>query len=159
VFWLGPPGVGKSFMVQAIGYQAIKAGYTEACVAHWKTRGNRSSTKFIWLSLLEMWIVSRRKSLNCLWLQICYSRNNVEPSLEDWGKQLGDAPSATAILDRCLHHAELVQMTGRSYRLQHRTTALPEGVEDSNPANAPSGSAAKRPSSKLANAPSGSGVA
>ena len=26
--WLGPPGVGKSFMVQAIGYQAIKAGYT-----------------------------------------------------------------------------------------------------------------------------------
>jgi DNA replication protein DnaC len=28
VLWLGPPGVGKSFMVQAIGYQAIKAGYT-----------------------------------------------------------------------------------------------------------------------------------
>ena len=28
VLWLGPPGVGKSFLVQAIGYQAIKAGYT-----------------------------------------------------------------------------------------------------------------------------------
>ena len=28
VLWLGPPGVGKSFMVQAIGYQAIKTGYT-----------------------------------------------------------------------------------------------------------------------------------
>ena len=27
VFWLGPPGVGKSFLVQAIGYQAIKAGH------------------------------------------------------------------------------------------------------------------------------------
>jgi DNA replication protein DnaC len=26
VLWLGPPGVGKSFLVQAIGYQAIKAG-------------------------------------------------------------------------------------------------------------------------------------
>ncbi|MEI7928801.1 MAG: ATP-binding protein [Verrucomicrobiales bacterium] len=27
VLWLGPPDVGKSFLVQAIGYQAIKAGY------------------------------------------------------------------------------------------------------------------------------------
>ena len=27
VLWLGPPGVGKSFLVQAIGYQAIKAGF------------------------------------------------------------------------------------------------------------------------------------
>ena len=28
--------------------------------------------------------------------------------LEDWGKLLGDVPSATAILDRFLHHAEIV---------------------------------------------------
>jgi DNA replication protein DnaC len=28
--------------------------------------------------------------------------------LEDWGKLLGDAPGASAILDRFLHHAELV---------------------------------------------------
>jgi len=27
VLWLGPPGVGKSFLVQAIGYQAIKSGF------------------------------------------------------------------------------------------------------------------------------------
>ncbi len=27
VLWLGPPGVGKSFLVQAVGYQAIKAGH------------------------------------------------------------------------------------------------------------------------------------
>jgi DNA replication protein DnaC len=28
VLWLGPPGLGKSHLVQAIGYQAVKAGYT-----------------------------------------------------------------------------------------------------------------------------------
>jgi DNA replication protein DnaC len=28
--------------------------------------------------------------------------------LEDWGKLIGDVPSATAILDRFLHHAEIV---------------------------------------------------
>ncbi len=27
VLWLGPPGVGKSFSVQALGYQAIKCGF------------------------------------------------------------------------------------------------------------------------------------
>ena len=34
--------------------------------------------------------------------------------LEDWGKLLGDVPSATAILDRFLHHAEIIKITGKS---------------------------------------------
>jgi DNA replication protein DnaC len=37
--------------------------------------------------------------------------------LEDWGKLIGDIPSATAILDRFLHRSDLFQITGRSYRL------------------------------------------
>jgi len=40
--------------------------------------------------------------------------------LEDWGKLVGDVPSATAILDRFLHHAEVIDTTGRSYRLRNR---------------------------------------
>ena len=40
--------------------------------------------------------------------------------LEDWGKLLGDVPSATAILDRFLHHSEIIQITGKSYRLGNR---------------------------------------
>jgi IstB-like ATP binding protein len=40
--------------------------------------------------------------------------------LEDWGKLLGDVPSATAILDRFLHHADIVRITGKSYRLRHQ---------------------------------------
>src|SRR4029453_16995834 len=48
--------------------------------------------------------------------------------LEDWGKLLGDVPSATAILDRFLHHAEIIQITGRSYRL--RNHARPESEAD-----------------------------
>ena len=38
--------------------------------------------------------------------------------LEDWGKLIGDVPSATAILDRFLHHAEIITITGNSYRLK-----------------------------------------
>ena len=57
--------------------------------------------------------------------------------LEDWGKLLGDVPSATAILDRFLHHAEVVRMTGRSYRLRHQSAAEGKAVEDSKPAKCP----------------------
>jgi len=40
--------------------------------------------------------------------------------LEDWGKLIGDVPAATAILDRFLHHAEIITLKGRSYRLKNR---------------------------------------
>src|ERR1700758_1695668 len=38
--------------------------------------------------------------------------------IEEWGKLLSDVPAAGAILDRLLHHAEIIPITGRSYRLQ-----------------------------------------
>ena len=37
--------------------------------------------------------------------------------IEEWGKLLNDVPAASAILDRLLHHADLVEVSGRSYRL------------------------------------------
>jgi len=40
--------------------------------------------------------------------------------LEDWGKLIGDVPAATAILDRFLHHAELITITGQSSRLRNQ---------------------------------------
>ena len=39
--------------------------------------------------------------------------------LEEWGKLIGDVPSATAILDRFLHRSELIQITGKSYRMEN----------------------------------------
>ena len=43
--------------------------------------------------------------------------------IEEWGKLLGDVPSATAILDRFLHHAEIIAIEGQSYRLADRQQA------------------------------------
>jgi DNA replication protein DnaC len=40
--------------------------------------------------------------------------------LEDWAKLIGDVPSATAILDRFLQHATIINFTGKSYRLKGR---------------------------------------
>jgi DNA replication protein DnaC len=192
VLWLGPPGVGKSFMVQAIGYQAIKAGYTVYYRSifdlvrdflHDEVLGQEDKmlNKYLKPELLiidDMGMKQLpRRSGECLF-EVVMRRYEMRSTmmtsnrpLEDWGKLLGDAPGASAILDRFLHHAELVQMTGRSYRLGHRAGLPPDDVEDSKPAdappaltkrpgskpaNAPPGSEAKRPSSKPANAPPGS---
>jgi len=177
VLWLGPPGVGKSFMVQAIGYQAIKAGYTVYYRSifdlvrdflHDEVLGqeNKILTRYLKPELLiidDMGMKQLpRRSGECLFevvMRRYETRSTMMTSnrpLEDWGKLLGDAPGASAILDRFLHHAELVQMTGRSYRLRHQSTPGPDAVEDSKPAIAPSGSAGKRLSSKPAIAPPGS---
>ena len=50
--------------------------------------------------------------------------------LEEWGKLLGDVPTAGAILDRFLHHAQTIAITGRSYRLKDHATIA--GKEDKN---------------------------
>jgi hypothetical protein len=76
--------------------------------------------------------------------------------LEDWGKLVGDVPSATAILDRFLHHATIIAITGRSYRLRHQGRASEMAVAASNTANAPLGSAEGDEDSNAANAPLGS---
>ncbi len=47
--------------------------------------------------------------------------------LEDWGKLIGDVPAATAILDRFLHNAEVIAITGKSSRLRKDTA---ERVEE-----------------------------
>lgn len=39
---------------------------------------------------------------------------------EDWGKLIGDVPAATAILDRLLENGDVIQITGKSYRLRGR---------------------------------------
>lgn len=62
---------------------------------------------------------------------------------EDWGKLIGDVPSATAILDRFLHHATVIAITGKSYRLRNQARgeapAAEQAPEDSKPAIPPTG--------------------
>jgi len=177
VLWLGPPGLGKSHLVQAIGYQAVKAGYTVLYRSifdlvrdflHDEVLGQEDKmlTKYLKPELLiidDMGMKQLpRRSGECLFevvMRRYETRSTMMTSnrpLEDWGKLLGDVPGATAILDRFLHHAELVRLSGRSYRLRHHSATDPTGVENSKPAIAPSGPEENTPSSKPAIAPSGS---
>jgi DNA replication protein DnaC len=174
VLFLGPPGVGKSFLVQAIGYQAIKCGYAVLYRSifdvvrdflHDEALGGEEKilARYLKPELLivdDMGMKQLPKRSGEYLFEIVMRRHETRSTmmtsnrpLEDWGKLIGDVPSATAILDRFLHHAEIVQIAGKSYRLRNQAT---KSQEKSKPANAPIGSDEDRIGSKPANAPIGS---
>jgi DNA replication protein DnaC len=45
--------------------------------------------------------------------------------VEDWAKVLGDTAAVSALLDRLLHHAHVLQCGPRSWRTQH-AASLPK---------------------------------
>ena len=60
------------------------------------------------------------------------SRNS-RRHITDWGAIFPDAIGATAILDRLLHHAAVITINGRSYRIQRHQTRvdqLRDGLAD-----------------------------
>ncbi len=64
--------------------------------------------------------------------------------------------SASAILDRFLHHAEIISFQGRSYRLRNRLTdgsaGDPTPAAGSKPASAPTGNRRAKPTTSAADA-------
>ena len=148
VLFLGPPGVGKSFLVQAIGHQAIKCGFLvlyrsifdlardflaeEDPVQQDKLLARYLKPDLLLIDDMGMKQLPRRSG-ECL-LEIIMRRHENRSTmmtsnrpLEDWAKLIGDVPAATAILDRFLQHAQIVNITGRSYRLRHGAAAEPKG--------------------------------
>ena len=46
----------------------------------------------------------------------------------EWGEVFGDPVVATALLDRLLHHAIVIQIEGSSYQLRQHADLIPEHV-------------------------------
>lgn len=136
---LGPPGVGKSHLAQSIGRQLIRDGFTvyyrsifdcvrdflhdEAFEGH-----DRIMSRYLKPDLLildDMGMKNLPKKSGEFLFEIIMRRHELRSTmmtsnrpLEDWGKLIGDVPAATAILDRFLQSATMIEITGRSYRLR-----------------------------------------
>jgi DNA replication protein DnaC len=158
VLFLGPPGVGKSFLVQALGNQAIKQGFVVLYRSIFDLVRDflhdeafdgqeRILNKYLKPDLLivdDMGMKNLPKKSGEFLFEIIMRRYETRSTmmtsnrpLEDWGKLIGDVPSATAILDRFLHHAEIISISGRSYRLRNRATGEPAPeVGEHSPASA-----------------------
>ena len=148
---VGPPGVGKSHLAQAIGIEAIKAGLLvlyrsvfdlvrELSAETSQAGESRLLAKYLKPDLLiidDMGLKILPPKSGEILLEIIMRRYENRSTLmtsnrpiEEWGKLLSDVPAASAILDRLLHHAEVLAITGRSYRLQdsvnQRASAKPK---------------------------------
>jgi DNA replication protein DnaC len=150
---IGPPGLGKSHLAQAIGYHVIKAGFHVAyCSIFDLVRElqadqspaelDQTLARYLKPDLLvidDMGLKVLPPKSGEVLLEIIMRRYENRSTLmtsnrpiEEWGKLLNDAAAATAILDRFLHHAEIIQMKGRSYRLRNAGRALEESNEETN---------------------------
>ena len=145
VLLVGPPGVGKSHLVQAIGLEVLKAGFVvlyrsifdlvrELLTQETLAGEARLLNKYLKPDLLiidDMGLKILPSKSGEILLELIMRRYENRSTMmtsnrpiEEWGKLLSDVPAAGAILDRLLHHAEIIPITGRSYRLQPNAKQL-----------------------------------
>lgn len=135
--FLGQPGLGKTHLCQAIGYEAIKQGFTvlrrsifdlvRDLIAEEALQEKESTLRQYLrpdLLIIEDFAGKHLPQRSGEYLLEVVMRRYEKRSLlvtsnrpiEDWGKLFQDVPVATAILDRLLHHCHIIPFVGRSHR-------------------------------------------
>ena len=147
VHFLGPPGTGKSHLAIALGVEAVKAGRsvyfaTLADIVGPPRQGRArrpaaERIRFFCRSALlivdEIGYLPVVHGGGNLFFQLVnarYERGAMiltsNRGFAEWGDVFGDPVVATALLDRLLHHAVVIQIEGSSYRLRQHAELMPE---------------------------------
>ena len=148
----GPTGVGKSYIVCALGNAAARAGFPVLYIraprlfeALQQSRGDGSHLKALArLARLQLLIIddflltsladAERRDL----LEVIEDRHQLGATIiasqcpiKDWHPNIGDPTMADAICDRLLHNAYKIEMRGDSMRTRKSTTKpeRKEGIE------------------------------
>lgn len=139
VIFLGPPGTGKTHLSVALGVAAARRGYRVAfaTATEWvlrlgeAKRADRLTNELERLDRIPLLIVDEvgyipfdpeAASLFFALVSSRYERSSLivssNKSFSAWAEIFGDAVAVAAMVDRLVHHAELVVLKGDSYRLR-----------------------------------------
>lgn len=141
VIFMGKPGVGKTHLANAIGLNALQQGY-EVMLVHANTliedlyrykADGRYQAALRRYKRLDLLIIDElgfkripRNGLDDFFdvIRSRYEQGSVivttNRSFEDWGGLFEDPVMASAMIDRLIHHAEIIKITGPSYRTINR---------------------------------------
>jgi DNA replication protein DnaC len=146
IVFLGPSGVGKSHLAQALAYRAVMAGIKtrfitaadlmlQLAIARKQERlreyFNRAVIGPRLLIIDEIgYLPFGREEANLLFTVVAkrYERGSIiltsNLAFAQWSSAFADDKTLTAaLLDRLLHHAHIVQIAGESYRLKDKRKA------------------------------------
>jgi DNA replication protein DnaC len=147
VHFLGQPGCGKTHLAVALGVEAVKAGRsvyfaTLADVVSSLAKAEREGTlreRIRFLCRPQLLIIDEIGYLpviagggNLIFqlVNARYERGAMiltsNRGFAEWGEVFGGPVVATALLDRLLHHAIVIQIEGASYRLRQHADLIPD---------------------------------